>query len=244
LYPDIISDFRGVGDIDDITERFYSAARAIIFCHELVYGESRWSITALELYLFTTSPVWQDPNTHRDSEQHNSATWYVHHGGDRPPNRSGIDVTAGSKIDNMFCGLLVRAINNVDGPGRACGFSPQPNSACELPGGYPSRSAQKTIHGVQISVSSPLLDGYDEPEILRSSTHQICLTGADAGQIADRQFMAATHCVVATCVQELPARWNSHRSRRAERGRPAGPAKISTWRAPRNPHPSAPPRRQ
>jgi len=61
---------------------------------------------------------------------------------------------------------------------------------------------------------------------------------------ADRQFMAATHCVVATCVRELPARWNSHRSRRAERDQAAGPAKISTWRAPRNPHPCAPPRRQ
>ncbi|MDQ6867439.1 MAG: MerR family DNA-binding protein [Pseudomonadota bacterium] len=32
--------------------------------------------------------------------------------------------------------------------------------------------------GVRISGSSPLLDGYNEPEILRSSTRQICLTGA------------------------------------------------------------------
>jgi hypothetical protein len=33
-----------------------------------------------------------------------------------------------------------------------------------------------------ISVSSLLLDSYDEPEILPSSSRQICLTGADAGQ--------------------------------------------------------------
>ena len=33
-----------------------------------------------------------------------------------------------------------------------------------------------------ISVSSSLLEGYDEPEILPSSSRQICLTGADFGQ--------------------------------------------------------------
>ena len=44
------------------------------------------------------------------------------------------------------------------------------NGACELPGGCPSQSAQTKIQGVRISVSSPLLDGYDEPEILRSSS--------------------------------------------------------------------------
>jgi Bacitracin resistance protein BacA len=44
------------------------------------------------------------------------------------------------------------------------------NGACELPGGCPSQSAQTKIQGVRISVSSPLLDGYDAPEILRSSS--------------------------------------------------------------------------
>ncbi|TXT42238.1 MAG: insertion sequence ATP-binding protein y4pL [Methylocystaceae bacterium] len=34
---------------------------------------------------------------------------------------------------------------------------------------------------LRISGSSPLLDGYDEPEILLSSTRPICLKGADAG---------------------------------------------------------------
>ena len=33
-----------------------------------------------------------------------------------------------------------------------------------------------------ISGSSPLLNGYDEPEILLSSTRGVCLKGADAGQ--------------------------------------------------------------
>jgi hypothetical protein len=53
---------------------------------------------------------------------------------------------------------------------KRCGSYPQPNSACGLPAGCPSRSAQTRIQRAPISVSSPLLDGYDEPEILCSST--------------------------------------------------------------------------
>src|SRR5262249_35706362 len=56
----------------------------------------------------------------------------------------------------------------------------------------------------------------------------------------DRQFMAAS--VVATYVREPLVHWNSHRSRRAERDRAAGLAKILTWRAARNPHPCVPTR--
>src|SRR5271168_2969462 len=62
-----------------------------------------------------------------------------------------------------------------------CGSSPQTNSASELPAGWSSRPAQTTIQGVRISVSSPLLGGYDEPELLSSSSRLICLTGADVG---------------------------------------------------------------
>jgi hypothetical protein len=35
-----------------------------------------------------------------------------------------------------------------------------------LPGGCSSRAVQTVIQRARISVSSPLLDGYDEPEIL------------------------------------------------------------------------------
>src|SRR5476649_2111293 len=51
-----------------------------------------------------------------------------------------------------------------------CGSSLQKNAVCGLHGGCSSRSAQTTIQGARISVSYPLLDGYDEPEILRSQT--------------------------------------------------------------------------
>ena len=31
------------------------------------------------------------------------------------------------------------------------------------------------------AAATPALEGYDEPEILRSSSHQFCLTSAEAG---------------------------------------------------------------
>src|SRR4026207_916349 len=55
-------------------------------------------------------------------------------------------------------------------------------SSVGLHGGCSSRSAQTAIQDARISVSSPLLGGYDEPEILRSSSRKICLIGADVGQ--------------------------------------------------------------
>jgi hypothetical protein len=43
--------------------------------------------------------------------------------------------------------------------------------------------SRTTLEWSWISVSSSLLEGYDEPEILRSSSRQFCLTGAEAGQL-------------------------------------------------------------
>ena len=61
------------------------------------------------------------------------------------------------------------------------GDFPRLNIVCASLGGCPSRFVRRTFWGFRISGSSPLLDGYDEPEILPSSGRQICLTGADAG---------------------------------------------------------------
>ncbi len=42
---------------------------------------------------------------------------------------------------------------------------------------------------------SSLLEGYDEPEILRSSSRQFCLTSAEAGQKKDIRPAAPNSCV-------------------------------------------------
>ena len=60
---------------------------------------------------------------------------------------------------------------------------PRPNIACGSPGGCSSQAARTTMLGFRISVSSPLLGDYDDPEILRYSIPPICLIGADEGHI-------------------------------------------------------------
>src|SRR5262249_55700427 len=62
-----------------------------------------------------------------------------------------------------------------------CGSSLRPNTASASPGGCRGQASRAYQRRKRISVSSSLLGGYDEPEILRSSSYQICLTGAEAG---------------------------------------------------------------
>src|SRR5262249_31510346 len=63
-----------------------------------------------------------------------------------------------------------------------CGSSLRPNTASASPGECRGQASRAYQRRKRISVSSSLLGGYDEPEILRSSSYQICLTGAEAGQ--------------------------------------------------------------
>src|ERR1700730_10080098 len=63
-----------------------------------------------------------------------------------------------------------------------CGSSLLPRIAGVSPAGCLSRPFPPVPSPARSSVSSSLLKGYDEPEILPSSTRPICLIGADAGQ--------------------------------------------------------------
>ncbi|MBK8008358.1 MAG: hypothetical protein IPK23_07920 [Rhizobiales bacterium] len=94
---DILPDFRGVTDIDEIQRIFISVGRSILLDHHLERGKYIWKIRALELYLH--HPNWLDPTTHgvrfQSSEQLKSGTWYVHREGRLARKRLGIDITAG-----------------------------------------------------------------------------------------------------------------------------------------------------
>ena len=63
-----------------------------------------------------------------------------------------------------------------------CKSSLQPRGDPSLPERCCAQASRTTPGWSWISVSSSLLEGYDEPEILRSSSHQFCLTSAEAGQ--------------------------------------------------------------
>jgi hypothetical protein len=115
----LIPNFEGVKNIEDVQVRFAAAARSVMLDHDLIHGDHIWQVTALELYLFTSqSEVSRDAFTHRKDEQLNSGSWYVHDNGSRPPNYSGIDITAGSRRSGIFAGLLIRELNQEDGSGK------------------------------------------------------------------------------------------------------------------------------
>lgn len=123
----MIPSFRGIENFeigqarfDEIQHRFVRAARTIMFDYYLVFhqfSEPRiMQITSLELYSYCAG--WQDPNTDRDPEQLRSGTWYVVRKGN-DASASRIDITAGCRCENIYCGLLIRGIDGVDGAGKA-----------------------------------------------------------------------------------------------------------------------------
>jgi hypothetical protein len=79
--------------------------------NELFWQLSRAGITALELFLHCAA--WRDPNTDKDFEQLTRSTWYVFPAG-RYIER--IDITAGCNCEDIYCGLLLRAIEGANGP--------------------------------------------------------------------------------------------------------------------------------
>ena len=97
----MIPDFRGADNLEVILARFVPAAKSIMLEHKLVYGDLSWSITALELYLWT-GRAWCDPCTDRKLGQARHGTWYVNYG--RNPNHGRIDITAGDERE-IYAGL-------------------------------------------------------------------------------------------------------------------------------------------
>ncbi|MBR1197794.1 hypothetical protein JQ574_17500 [Bradyrhizobium sp. AUGA SZCCT0158] len=105
--------FRGAQTADQIEARFIDFARDIMGSHDLVHGERRWKVTAIELYLCSRQSFngWRDPYTHANPEQLKAGTWYVHDEGTRAPTYSGIDITCGSDDDGIHGGILVRELS-------------------------------------------------------------------------------------------------------------------------------------
>ncbi len=107
----MIPNFEGADDLDAILARFIPAARNIMLEHELVFGHQKWSITALELYLWT-GKNWCDPCTDQKKGQNSHGTWYVNRG--RNPNHGRIDIAAGNGRE-IYAGLLIRELDKKDG---------------------------------------------------------------------------------------------------------------------------------
>jgi len=116
----MLPDFKGVSNFDDIQKRFKESARQIMLGCDLEYEDGRrWRITALELYLRLNKrpDVWLDPYTDEDEEQLNSGSWYIRQ--KKGPGYWRIDITAGSRDENIHAGLLIRQLDRQNGPAYA-----------------------------------------------------------------------------------------------------------------------------
>ncbi|MGO3931849.1 hypothetical protein [Rhodopseudomonas pseudopalustris] len=118
----VLPDFRNSNSFDEIRDRFYSAAQTLILDYQIERGTRQWPIEAIELYLYHPT-LWRDCTTHGvrywAEQQLERGTWYVHRKGKPSPNRSGIDITSGSKADGIFCGLLIAGIGEKKGSSTA-----------------------------------------------------------------------------------------------------------------------------
>lgn len=115
--------FERAHNCQEIEAQFIRAAEIIITEYELARSHHVWCIQALELYLDRPG-VCKDDTVHASKfkearEQLKCCTWYVHRGGKLPPKRLGIDITAGSDSKEIYAGLLIAALGEFDGSGRA-----------------------------------------------------------------------------------------------------------------------------
>ncbi|TSA37659.1 MAG: hypothetical protein D4R64_05555 [Porphyromonadaceae bacterium] len=81
-------------------------------------GNKQYRLTEIEFYLFHRE-LFPDPTTHCDKRQLTSDHWYFHRfpGSEilRPLNRIGMDLTCGNQAEKIYGGILIRAIQDIDG---------------------------------------------------------------------------------------------------------------------------------
>ncbi len=121
-----VGDFSGVSCQYELEERFIEIATQLMFRYtiELRHRPDRpkLRISALELYYYNDA-FWRDESCHFKKFhaiiQSEPWYWYVHHDANRFPTRLGIDITVGADDASIGASLLVRAVNELDGPGYA-----------------------------------------------------------------------------------------------------------------------------
>ena len=117
--PDFVGALSSASPENEIKRRFALSARDIMEAYYLQYRGRCFSICALELYvrIYDSKISWFDPYSDGADEQFNRGTWYVMQG--RGPGYQRIDITAGSRADKIQAGLLIRGLDNRDGPALA-----------------------------------------------------------------------------------------------------------------------------
>lgn len=107
---------------DALKKHFYRVGTDLLLKHEieLRHVGQRLRISSVELY-FHKVDVWEDPAVHKHPQQKSAGRWYVHRRGERyrGPRRRCVDITCGSEKAGTFGGILVRGVEDIDGPALA-----------------------------------------------------------------------------------------------------------------------------
>jgi len=98
-----------------LSKRFDLIADKLLNETILCTSENKYRICEIEFYFH--HPKHQDDYTHQAPEQLNYGTWYFHKFGNHVTFKEGtwkgMDLTLGRK-DNVYCGILIRSIKNLD----------------------------------------------------------------------------------------------------------------------------------
>ncbi|MDO8876463.1 MAG: hypothetical protein Q8M24_00455 [Pseudolabrys sp.] len=119
LDNDVIPSFTAVKSLADIQFQFFRSARNIIQNYALSVRGACLYPTSLELYLkmHNRRDIWFDASTDKGEEakeQLNRGTWYIRQ--KKAPRRWRIDITAGSRIECIQAGILIRQLDGLGGP--------------------------------------------------------------------------------------------------------------------------------
>jgi len=96
----------------DAQSQFNEMAQKLLHHTQLKAGENFYRLAEIEFYVFVQGHEnFEDPDTHKHPRQLLNGVWYLHR---KAPERTGLEITFGNSDKNIYGGILIRAIQNVD----------------------------------------------------------------------------------------------------------------------------------
>lgn len=101
----------------DLDKSFDEIAVGLLRQTKIVTPKDQYHLREIEIY-FYDKENHPDPYTHKNKRQGEFGEWYFHRFTDIKTflnsNRNGVDITFGNKATNLFGGILIRKIQNIN----------------------------------------------------------------------------------------------------------------------------------
>jgi hypothetical protein len=101
----------------DLIKAFDEIAICLLRQTKIVTPKDQFYLREIEIYFFDKKNH-SDPYTHKNKRQSEFGEWYFHRYTDInsyiKSNRNGVDITFGNKDAELFGGILIRKIQNID----------------------------------------------------------------------------------------------------------------------------------